>query len=109
MPSFDDLVFLLAGIHVTDRKRDRAVAVAGHLVASTLEEHWHKLPKRQRDILIRASANRLWDDYMAKRKLEELKPEEAAQDAILDEQTILQQLLNPDKTNGGPLGQLPGF
>ena len=109
MPSFEDLVVLLAGIHVTDRNRRRADAVAGHLVAFVLKERWHELPKRKRQTLIRASGNRLWNGYMEKRRNEGIKPKEAAQDAIDDEITFLEQLLNPNNTNQGLSGRLDDF
>lgn len=109
MPSLEDLVSLLAGIHVTDRNRRRAYAVAGHLVASALKERYRGLPKHQLQILIRDSGNRLWDGYMKKRGNEAMKPKEAARDAILDEITVLEQSLNPNNVKSGPLGQLDDF
>ena len=109
MPSFEDLLVLLSGIHVTDRNRKRAYTVAGHLVAFVLKERWHGLPERQRQILIRDSSNRLWDGYMKKRRLEDVKPKEAARDAILAEITVLEELLNPNNAKQGLLGQLNDF
>jgi len=106
MPSHEDLVILLAGIHVTDRNRRRAYAVAGHLVASVLKERWHGLSEHQRKILIRDSGNRLWNGYMEKRKNEVIKPKEAADDAIFNEIAFLEQLLNPNNAKQGLLRQL---
>ena len=90
MPSLEDLITHLAGIHKTDRVRGRAYNVAGHLVASTLKERWHGLPEHQRQMLIRDSGNRLWDGYMQQRRNEYTKPKEAARDAILEEQAFLE-------------------
>lgn len=109
MPNYEDLVILLAGVHVTDRNRRRAYAVAGHLIESVLKERWHRLSEHQRKILIRDSGDRLWNGYMEKRRNEVIKPKEAAQDAIFDELTTLEQLLNPNNTKPGLLGQLDDF
>jgi hypothetical protein len=106
VPSYEDLVTLLAGVHVTDHKRTRAYDVAGHLVAYVLKERWHGLSERQRRILIKASGDRLWNGYMAKRRIEDMRPKEAAQDAIFDEIAALEQELNPNNTKPGLLGQL---
>lgn len=106
MPSFEDLVVLLAGVHVTDRNRGRAYDVAGHLVAFVLRERWDRLSERQRQILIRDSGNRLWNGYMGKRRIEDMRPKEAAHDAIFDEIAVLEQKLNPNNTKLGLLGQL---
>jgi hypothetical protein len=105
MPDIKDLIVHLAGIHITDRSRRRAYDVAGHLVA--LKERWHKTPDRQRQTLIRASGNRLWGGYMKKRRDTEITPKEAAREAIFDEQSILEELLNPNYGKPGLLGQLP--
>lgn len=91
MPDLKDLIVHLAGIHVTDRNRRRAYDVAGHLIASVLKERWHSLPERQRQILIRDSGNRLWNGYLEKRRKEDMKPKEAAQETIFDETTLLEQ------------------
>jgi len=109
MPSLEDLVILLAGIHVTDRNRRRAYAVAGHLVAYALKEGYHSLSKHQRQILIRNSGNRLWNGYMKRRRDEAMKPKEAAHDVILDEIAILEQSLNPRNDRPEPLGQVDDF
>ena len=109
MPRLEDLVVLLAGVHVTDRDRSRAYDAAGHLVAHVLKERWHRLPKPQRRILTKASGNRLWRNYMAKRKIEDMKPTEAARDAILDEIAALEQELNPSNTTSGLSRQLDDF
>jgi hypothetical protein len=100
------LVILLAGVHVTDRNRRRAYAVAGHLIKAVLKERWHRLSEHQRQILIKESGNRLWNGYMEKRRNEVIKPKEAAQDAIFDETSVLEQLLNPNNTKSGLLGQV---
>lgn len=105
MPSHQDLVALLAGVHVTDRNRRRAYTVAGHLVKSVLKERWHGLSERQRQILSKASSDRLWNSYMAKRRIEGVRPKEAAEDAIFDEIAALEQELNPNNTKPGLLGQ----
>lgn len=106
MPSHQDLVALLAGVHITDRNRRRAYTVAGHLVKSLLKERWHGLSERQRQILTKASGNRLWENYMAKRRIEDMRPKEAAQDAIFDEIAALEQELNPNNTKPGLSGRL---
>ena len=109
MPSLEDLIALLSGVHVTDRNRTRAYDVAGHLVAHVLRERWHTLPERQRRLISKASGNRLWENYMAKRKLEDMKPTEAARDAILDEIAALEQELNPNDIKSGLTRQLDDF
>jgi hypothetical protein len=43
---------------------------------------------------------------MTNRKLRELNPKEAAQEAIFDEQSALDKLLNPDNDIRGHLSQL---
>src|SRR3989304_3804486 len=96
MPNLEDLVVLLSGIHITDRTREQAYAVAGHLVASTLRERWHELPERQRQILIKQSGNRLWDAYKKKRRNEYEKSRDAATEAIAEEMAFLQQSANPE-------------
>ena len=106
MPDLKDLIVHLAGIHVTDRNRRRAYDVAGHLVESALKERWHKTPNRQRQALIRDSGNRLWDGYMEKRQNKEITPKEAAQEAIFDEESILEELLNPNNTRPRFLRQI---
>lgn len=109
MPDIKDLIVHLASIRVTDRNRRRVYDVAGHLVESALKERWHKTPDRQRRALIRDSGNRLWDGYMEKRRNKEITPEEAAQEAIFDEESILEQLLNPNNAKPRLLGQLTDF
>lgn len=106
MPDFRDLVVHLSGIHVTDRNRRRAYAVAGHLIESALKERWHSTPDRQRQSLIRKSGDRLWNSYMGKRRNKEITPKEAAQEAIFDEETILEQELNPNDSRPKPLNRL---
>lgn len=105
MPSYEDLVVLLAGVHVTDRNQTRAYDVVGHLVAFVLKERWHGLTKHQRRILIKGSGDRLWNGYMAKRKIEDVRPKEAAREAIFDEIAALQQELNPNNRKPGLLKQ----
>jgi hypothetical protein len=95
MPSFEDLVAELACVHITDRKRVRAEIVAGHLVSSTLKERWHKTSERERQTLIRQSRDRIWAGYMKARMNEIAKPKEAAEEALLEEKAILEELLNP--------------
>ena len=109
MPNYGDLVALLSSVHITDRNRDRAHTVAGHLVKSVLRERWDELTERQQRTLIRDSGNRLWRGYMEKRKNEFIEPREAAQDAIFDERATLEELLNPSKAKSGLLQQLDDF
>jgi hypothetical protein len=101
MPNLEDLVTLLADIHITDRDRRRAYTVAGHLVASALKERWHGTSDHQRQIYIRDSGDRLWNSYGEKRRNENIKPKEAARDAIYDEMTVLDRLFNPKNAQKG--------
>lgn len=95
MPSLEDLIVLLSGIHVNQHDRRRAYTVAGHLVASILQGRWHQLSEYQRQQLVRPSTNRLWDNYMRKRRYLEQSPKEAAKQTITDEIAFLQQSLTP--------------
>ena len=95
MPSLEDLIVLLSGIHVSDRNQRRAYTVAGHLVASVLKDRWHQLSERQRQLLVQPSTDRLWDSYMHKRRYLEQPPKEAAEEAIADELALLEQALPP--------------
>jgi hypothetical protein len=98
MPDLKDLIVVLAGIHINDRDRSRVVNVAGHLITFILEERWHRLSEHQQQALIKDSANRLWKNYMTKRKNYELPPTEAAKQAISEEIEKLKQLFNPNHT-----------
>jgi len=98
MPSLDDLISLLAGIRVNERSRKRAVVVAGHLVASVLEDQWHALTEHQRQQLVKPSIKRLWDNYMSMRKFSEQPPKEAAKQAIAHELKLLRGSLNQNNS-----------
>jgi len=97
MPSSNDLISLLAGVRVNERDQSRAVTVAGHLVASVLENRWHALSERQRQQLVKPSTKRLWDSYMHMRKNLGQPPKEAAKQAIAGELALLREALNPNQ------------
>lgn len=99
IPSLNDLISLLAGVRVNERSRNRAVTVAGHLVASVLEDRWHALTERQRQQLVKPSIKRLWDSYMHMRKNLGQPPKEAAKLAITGELTLLREALNPNQNS----------
>lgn len=93
MPSHDDLVTLLSGIHVSDRYKRRAAIVAGHLVSYVLKERGNSLSKLQRQKLISPSANRLWDNYRGKRRQPGQSPKEVAEETIAEELDYLETIL----------------
>ena len=95
MPSLEDLIVMLSGIHVSDLNRRRAYTVAGHLVAYVLKGRFHQLSERQRQLLVQPSTARLWDNYMHKRRDLEQSPKEAAKQTITDEIAFLEQSLTP--------------
>ena len=99
MPSLDDLVLLLTGVRVNERSQKRVVTVAGHLVASVLEEQWHALTERQRQQLVKSSTKRLWDGYMSMRKYLGQPPKEAAKQAIANELKLLRKSMYQNYDN----------
>ena len=94
MPTLDDLIALLSGIHISDRNRYRANTVASHLVRSIWKDHWHQLSPNARQKLDRASTKRLWESYMHIRKFQDYTPKDAAERAIHDEIATLEEILN---------------
>ena len=109
MPSFEDLVAHLSCIHTTDRKRDRAYDVAGHLIKETLKERWNGLSQNNQRTLTKDAGNRLWENYMKKRKIDNLSPKDAARGAIYDEKDNLQQIFNPEERHKNLSDQLNDF
>ena len=83
MPTLDDLIALLSGIHISDRNRYRANTVASHLVSPNARQK-----------LDRASTKRLWESYMHIRKFQDYTPKDAAERAIHDEIATLEEILN---------------
>jgi hypothetical protein len=92
MPSLEDLITLLSGTHVNECNKRRANVVAGHLLKSVLKDRWHQLSLHQTQQLVLDSTNRLWGNYMRKRK-DLQSPKEAAKEAIADELARLEQAL----------------
>jgi hypothetical protein len=95
VPSYRDLIVLLSGIRVNERDRSRAITVAEHLLEPFLEDKWHLLSESDIRIVVERSADRLWKDYMNKRKILKQSTKEAAEQAINDELAFLEQTLNP--------------
>lgn len=99
MPSLNDLISVLAGVRVNERSRNRVVTVAGHLVASVLEDRWHPLSEHQRQQLVKPSTKRLWDSYVHMRKNLGQPPKEAAKQSIASELELLRKALNPNQNS----------
>jgi hypothetical protein len=96
-PSLKDLITRLSGIHVTDRDKERAVYVAGHLIKFILGDKWDMLSEGQRKLLVKPSSDRLWDNYMQKRKNLGRSTKQDAKETIEDEIKILKNYLIPKK------------
>jgi hypothetical protein len=96
-PSLKDLIAELSGIHVNDRGRRRAVDVAGHLIKFVLGNQWDDLSKRQQNLLIRPSSERIWNNYMHKREYLGQSTKQDAKEVIHEEVNFLNEILNPQK------------
>jgi len=96
-PNLKDLIARLSGIHVTDRDKKRAVYVAGHLVKFVLGDKWDMLSEGQQKLLVKPSSNRLWNNYMQKRKNLGQSTKQDAKETIEEEIKVLKDYLVPKK------------
>lgn len=90
MADFENNVIHLSNIRINERNRKITFEVAADLIHSLLRESWIDLPERQKRSLVSHSANRLWDNYMNKRKASN-STKEAARKAMLEELSHLEQ------------------
>ena len=91
------LVKLLSGIPINGRDRRRAYEVAGELLHFVLGESWDQLSDTTKQRLTKPSAKRLWDNYMHNLKRLTQSHQEAAEGAIDDELSYLQEQLNQSR------------
>lgn len=94
MASYEDLIDLLSAVHIYERKKHRATVVAGHLIVYILKEKCDKLPQPEIQELLKASTDRLWENYKQKRTQEKLPSRSAALRAINDEIEFLKTNFN---------------
>ena len=92
--NYEDLVVTLSAVHSNERKRHRAIVVAGHLIVYILKEKCDKLSKEEIQGLLKQSSDRLWDTYKNNRKDTNLSSKEAALQAINSEIEILTTRFN---------------
>ncbi len=90
MADFENNVVHLATARINERNRKIAFEVAADLIHSLLRESWFDLSEKQKQSLVSPSANRLWDNYMRKRKAS-YPTKEAARKAMLEELSHLKQ------------------
>jgi hypothetical protein len=93
MLSYENMVNLLSGVHVTDKNLSREKIVSVNIIEDALKQLSYNLSKNKKQSLINNSAIRISNNYKQKRKLRELTTKEAAEEAIAEEQDIIEQLL----------------
>jgi hypothetical protein len=91
LASYGDLVVTLSAVHINERKRHRANIVAGHLIVYLLKDRYDQLSNLEIQELLKASTDRLWDNYKHKRQDSSLSSREASLQAINAEIEFLTQ------------------
>lgn len=89
MPSIADLADELSQISVDGHEKERVLRVAETLLAAVFYKNWDQISEKEKNEMICARGEELFDNYFAHINVSCMEPKEAARQAIDQELEII--------------------